>query len=442
MRRAALHNLGCKVNFYETEAMAQLLEEAGYEIVPFDEVADVYVVNTCSVTNIADRKSRQMLHRAKKKNPGGVVVAAGCYAQAVGEKLREDGAVDLMIGNNRKAELPAMLERYFAGRQVEQEEYLIDIGRAREYERLGIKKMSEHARAFIKVQDGCNQFCSYCAIPYTRGRVRSRLPQDVAREAESLAALGYQEIVLTGIHLTSYGADFLGPGRETLLGLLARLDKIEGIERIRLGSLEPGIVTEEFAGTLAGLRAICPHFHLSLQSGSDGVLRRMNRHYTGEEYQRGCAILRKWFDNPAITTDVIVGFPQETQEEFEETLRFVEEIRFYEMHVFKYSRREGTRAADMEGQVDEAVKAARSDALIRAGARMSAEYRKSLLGREREVLMEEKLVIGGVEYLAGHTREYVKAAASWEEGKKGKMAFGVLKRMLTDDVLLLSEPSW
>lgn len=437
MRRAALHNLGCKVNFYETEAMAQLLEAAGYEIVPFEEKADVYVVNTCSVTNIADRKSRQMLHRAKKRNPDSVVVAAGCYVQAAGEKLKEDGAVDLIVGNNRKKELPGLLEQYFAGRKMEREKYLIDIGKTREYERLGIGKMSEHARAFIKVQDGCDQFCSYCAIPYARGRVRSRRPEDVVEEVENLAALGYEEIVLTGIHLSSYGADFREPGRETLAGLMARLDKVKGLKRMRLGSLEPRIITEEFAGTLAGLRTICPHFHLSLQSGSDSVLRRMNRHYTKAEYKEKCAVLRKWFDNPAITTDVIVGFPQETEEEFAETVRLAEDIHFYEMHVFKYSKREGTRAANMEGQIDEAVKAARSDALLRAGARMSAEYRKSLLGQEREILLEEKLVIGEEEYMAGYTREYVKAAVLRGEGRKGKTASGVLKGMLTDEVLLL-----
>lgn len=439
MRKAALHNLGCKVNFYETEAMAQLLEEAGYEIVPFEDEADVYVVNTCSVTNIADRKSRQMLHRAKKRNPDSVVVAAGCYVQAQGEKLKRDKAVDILIGNNKKTELVGILEQYFAGKKTKQEDYLIDIGQTHEYEGLEVKKMSEHTRAFIKVQDGCNQFCSYCIIPYTRGRARSRTPDEIVKEVENLAALGYREIVLTGIHLSSYGMDFPEDDRETLLGLMTRLDKIKGLERMRLGSLEPRIITEDFVKGLAGLRTICPHFHLSLQSGSDEVLKRMNRHYTREEYKKGCELLRKWFDNPAITTDVMVGFPQETKREYGETIKFVKDIHFYEMHVFKYSRRNGTRAAGMEGQVEEPVKSARSDILLKLGAGMSAEYRRSLLGKEREVLMEEKMVIDGVEYLAGYTREYVRAAILWDETKAGKLVIGVLRRMLTDEVLMLEE---
>lgn len=440
MRKAALHNLGCKVNYYETEAMAQLLEEAGYEIVPFEEAADVYIINTCSVTNIADRKSRQMLHRAKKRNPDSVVVAAGCYVQAAGERLREDGGADIIIGNNRKTDLVKILENHFAGKQMKREEYLIDIDRTREYEKLGIKKVSEHTRAFIKVQDGCSQFCSYCIIPYTRGRIRSRRPEEVAEEVKKLAALGYEEIVLTGIHLSSYGMDFPQEERETLLGLMMRLDEIEGLKRMRLGSLEPRIITEDFVKALARLRTICPHFHLSLQSGSDEVLRRMNRRYTGEEYKRGCRLLRKWFHNPAITTDVIVGFPGETQKEFEETVQFVEDIQFYEMHVFKYSKREGTRAAKMEGQIEEAVKSSRSDMLLAMGARMSEQYRRSLLGKEREVLLEERAVIDGIEYLTGYTREYVKAAVLWDAEKKGRTVKGILKRMLTAEIVMLEEP--
>jgi len=439
MRKAALYNLGCKVNFYETEAMAQLLEEAGYEIVPFEEEADVYVVNTCTVTNIADRKSRKMLHQAKRKNPDSVVVAAGCYVQADSGKLKADRAVDIMVGNNKKTELPQILEQYFAGKGPWQEEYLADLARAHEYEELGINKVSGHTRAFIKVQDGCSQFCSYCIIPYARGRARSRKPEAVVKEAEGLVALGYREIVLTGIHLSSYGMDFPEEERETLSGLMARLDNIKGLERMRLGSLEPRIITEDFVKTLAGLRTLCPHFHLSLQSGSDEVLKRMNRHYTGEEYKRGCALLRKWFDNPAITTDVIVGFPQETRKEFGETVKFVRDTCFYEMHVFKYSKRNGTRAANMEGQVEEPVKSARSDILLKIGARMSAEYRRGLLGKKRQVLMEEKAVINGKEYLAGYTGEYVKAAVLWDGAKKGKMVTGVLKEMLTDEVVLLEE---
>jgi threonylcarbamoyladenosine tRNA methylthiotransferase MtaB len=433
MRKAALHNLGCKVNAYETEAMQQLLEEAGYEIVPFQEKADVYVINTCSVTNIADRKSRQMLHRAKKMNPAAVVVAAGCYVQAAGEELKKDAAIDVIIGNNRKKDLVPLLDEYFAGKHVE-EDSLIDIGKTREYEALHINKIADHTRAFIKIQDGCNQFCSYCIIPYTRGRVRSRKPEEIMEEIKGLVDRGYREVVLTGIHLSSYGLDLDGI---TLLDLMVKIDKIQGLERLRLGSLEPRIVTEEFTRTLAGLRTICPHFHLSLQSGCDATLKRMNRRYTTEEYEKGCQILRKYFDRPAITTDVIVGFPQETEEEFAQTVEFLKRIHFYEMHVFKYSRRAGTRAADMPGQLTENQKGQRSDVLLKLDQEMSLEYRKSFLGEEKEVLMEEKIVIDGTEYLVGHTREYVKAAIPWEEGKKGAMITGTMASMLNDEVFLL-----
>lgn len=433
MRKAALHNLGCKVNAYETEAMQQLLEEAGYEIVPFQEKADVYVINTCSVTNIADRKSRQMLHRAKKMNPDAVVVAAGCYVQAAGEELKKDAAIDVIIGNNRKKDLVPLLDEYFAGKHVE-EDSLIDIGKTREYEALHINKIADHTRAFIKIQDGCNQFCSYCIIPYTRGRVRSRKPEEIMEEIKGLVDRGYREVVLTGIHLSSYGLDLDGI---TLLDLMVKIDKIQGLERLRLGSLEPRIVTEEFTRTLAGLRTICPHFHLSLQSGCDATLKRMNRRYTTEEYEKGCQILRKYFDRPAITTDVIVGFPQETEEEFAQTIEFLKRIHFYEMHVFKYSRRAGTRAADMLGQLTENQKGQRSDVLLKLDQEMSLEYRKSFLGEEKEVLMEEKIVIDGTEYLVGHTREYVKAAIPWEEGKKGAMITGTMASMLNDEVFLL-----
>ena len=433
MRKAALHNLGCKVNAYETEAMQQLLEEAGYEIVPFQEKADVYVINTCSVTNIADRKSRQMLHRAKKMNPDAVVVAAGCYVQAAGEELKKDAAIDVIIGNNRKKDLVPLLDEYFAGKHVE-EDPLIDIGKTREYEALHINKIADHTRAFIKIQDGCNQFCSYCIIPYTRGRVRSRKPEEIMEEIKGLVDKGYREVVLTGIHLSSYGLDLDGI---TLLDLMIKIDKIQGLERLRLGSLEPRIVTEEFTRTLAGLRTICPHFHLSLQSGCDATLKRMNRRYTTEEYEKGCQILRKYFDRPAITTDVIVGFPQETEEEFAQTIEFLKRIHFYEMHVFKYSRRAGTRAADMPGQLTENQKGQRSDVLLKLDQEMSLEYRKSFLGEEKEVLMEEKIVIDGTEYLVGHTREYVKAAIPWEEGKKGAMITGTMASMLNDEVFLL-----
>ena len=354
MKKVALHNLGCKVNAYETEAMQQLLEQAGYEIVPFDVGADIYIINTCTVTNIADRKSRQILHKAKKMNPDAIVVAAGCYVQAAGESLKADEAIDLIIGNNKKKDLVAILEAYETGRQ---EESLIDINHTKEYETLSMTKTAEHTRAYVKVQDGCNQFCSYCIIPYARGRVRSRSIADVRAEIEQLAANGYQEVVLTGIHLSSYGVDLAG---EDLLSLIRMVNEIDGIRRIRLGSLEPRIVTEEFAAALAGMEKICPHFHLSLQSGCNATLKRMNRRYTAEEYAEKCRLLRRVFTNPALTTDVIVGFPQETEEEFGETVEFLKQIQFFETHIFKYSRRKGTKAAAMEGQIPESVKTERS----------------------------------------------------------------------------------
>ena len=442
MRKAALHNLGCKVNAYETEAMQQMLEDAGYEIVPFREGADVYVINTCSVTNVADKKSRQMLHRAKKMNPSAVVVAAGCYVQAAGEELKKDEAVDLVIGNNRKKDLVEVLERYF--NEHEGTDDIIDIGKTSEYEKLHIRKIADHTRAFIKVQDGCNQFCSYCIIPYTRGRVRSRSMEDVVQEVEALAASGYKEIVLTGIHLSSYGADFKRTAENPeaaadLLSLIVRLDRIPGIERIRLGSLEPRIITDVFAETLAGLKSFCPHFHLSLQSGCNETLKRMNRHYTTEDYEARCEILRRYFHNPAITTDVIVGFPQETEEEFEETRQFLKRIHFYEMHIFKYSRREGTRAAVMEGQVPEPKKAERSDILLALEEQMSLEYRRSFLRKEEEVLLEERISVDGEDYMVGHTRQYVKAVVPYREGLKNVTVRGVMERMVTDEILFLRE---
>ena len=401
MRKAAFHNLGCKVNSYETEAMQQLLEDAGYEIVPFREGADVYIINTCSVTNVADRKSRQMLHRAKKMNPSAAVVAVGCYVQAAGAELKKDEAVDLIVGNNQKKDLVQILDDYFADHENSGE--ILDIGHSQEYEELHIRRIADHTRAFIKVQDGCNQFCSYCIIPYTRGRVRSRRPEDIEHEVRGIAEAGYKEIVLTGIHLSSYGVDFKDEQQENLLTLIKRLDQIPGIERLRLGSLEPRIVTREFAKELARLRTICPHFHLSLQSGCDATLKRMNRRYNAAEYQACCEILREEFDNPAITTDVIVGFPGETEEEFAETERFLKAIHFYEMHIFKYSRRAGTRAADMPDQVPEGTKSVRSDILLALEKQQSLEYRGRFLGTEEEILLEEPIEIDGTKYMMGHT---------------------------------------
>ena len=435
MRKAAFHNLGCKVNSYETEAMQQLLEDAGYEIVPFREGADVYIINTCSVTNVADRKSRQMLHRAKKMNPSAAVVAVGCYVQAAGAELKKDEAVDLIVGNNQKKDLVQILDDYFADHENSGE--ILDIGHSQEYEELHIRRIADHTRAFIKVQDGCNQFCSYCIIPYTRGRVRSRRPEDIEHEVRGIAEAGYKEIVLTGIHLSSYGVDFKDEQQENLLTLIKRLDQIPGIERLRLGSLEPRIVTRKFAKELARLRTICPHFHLSLQSGCDATLKRMNRRYNAAEYQACCEILREEFDNPAITTDVIVGFPGETEEEFAETERFLKTIHFYEMHIFKYSRRAGTRAADMPDQVPEGTKSVRSDILLALEKQQSLEYRGRFLGTEEEILLEEPIEIDGTKYMMGHTRQYVKGAVPYEEGLKNKTVKGIFTKALNEEVLLL-----
>lgn len=437
MRKAAFHNLGCKVNSYETEAMQQLLEDAGYEIVPFREGADVYIINTCSVTNVADRKSRQMLHRAKKMNPSAAVVAVGCYVQAAGAELKKDEAVDLIVGNNQKKDLVQILDDYFADHENSGE--ILDIGHSQEYEELHIRRIADHTRAFIKVQDGCNQFCSYCIIPYTRGRVRSRRPEDIEHEVRGIAEVGYKEIVLTGIHLSSYGVDFKDEQKENLLTLIKRLDQIPGIERLRLGSLEPRIVTREFAKELARLRTICPHFHLSLQSGCDATLKRMNRRYNAAEYQACCEILREEFDNPAITTDVIVGFPGETEEEFAETERFLKAIHFYEMHIFKYSRRAGTRAADMPDQVPEGTKSVRSDILLALEKQQSLEYRGRFLGTEEEILLEEPIEIDGTKYMMGHTRQYVKGAVPYEEGLKNKTVKGIFTKALNEEVLLLEK---
>lgn len=405
MKKAALHNLGCKVNAYETEAMQELLEQNGYEIVSFQEKADVYIINTCTVTNMADRKSRQMIHRARKNNPEAIIVAAGCYVQAqenAGHVLED---IDILIGNNKKHELISLLDEFEKKKNMQKA--IIDINHTNEYENMNLSQTAEHTRAYIKVQDGCNQFCTYCIIPFARGRVRSRSCEDVIREVEVLAKKGYKEVVLTGIHLSSYGVDL---ENENLLSLILAIHKIEGIHRIRLGSLEPRVITEEFASTLASLEKICPHFHLSLQSGCNATLRRMNRRYTAEEYYEKCELLRKYFDNPALTTDVIVGFPGETQEEFEESRAFVDKVNFYETHIFKYSKREGTKAAAMDNQVPETVKTERSNEMLRLDEEKRNAYEKSQEGRLAEVLIEEPVELDGDLYQVGHTKEYIKVA--------------------------------
>ena len=437
-KKAALHNLGCKVNAYETEAMQQLLEKAGYEIVPFTEYADVYIINTCSVTNMADRKSRQMLHRAKKENPESIVVAAGCYVQTSPEQAKADESIDIIIGNNKKHELVDILAKYEADRPEKMN--VKNINRAHEeYEEMQLEKTAEHTRAFLKVQDGCNQFCSYCIIPYARGRVRSRQTEDVVKEVTTLAANGYHEVVLTGIHLSSFGID----REDNLLHLIQEVHKIDGIERIRLGSLEPNIITEEFVSGIAKLPKLCPHFHLSLQSGCDATLVRMNRRYDTTSYAAKCKLLRRYYEHPAITTDVIVGFPGETEEEFETTKEFLERIHFYEMHIFKYSKRQGTKAAVMKDQVPEQVKTTRSARLIELEQQMSEEFREYYIGKEVTALLEETFEYEGETYLTGYTKEYVKIAVKVPENQAAEKANtfvrGKISQCLTGEIYLMVE---
>lgn len=406
--------------------MQQMLEQAGYAIVDFTETADVYVINTCSVTNMADRKSRQMIHRARGKNPDAVIVAAGCYVQTAGEDIKEDLSIDILIGNNKKAELVPLLEQYFTDHAHAVDVIDINDG-AQPYEELTLAKTGEHTRAFLKVQDGCNQFCSYCIIPYARGRVRSRDPKNVYEEACRLAENGYREIVLTGIHLSSYGV-----GEEFgLLDLIRMVHEIPGIARIRLGSLEPRIITEEFVQQLKEMHKICPHFHLSLQSGCDETLARMNRKYTTGEYARSCELLRSAFAHPAITTDVIVGFPGETPEEFVQTKQFLERIGFYEMHVFQYSKRRGTRAEHMPDQVPEPVKKERSAELLALEKEQSKAFRDHYIGKQQIVLFEEEIQIGEKRYMVGFTPEYMRLAM---ELMPGEDASGYANRLCTGTV--------
>ncbi len=485
MKNVALHNLGCKVNSYELDVVQQMLQENGYKIVPFDEKADIYIVNTCTVTNIADRKSRQMLHRAKAKNPEAIVVAVGCYVQTDPKAVVADECIDLAIGNNRKKELVSILEEYLRERgelsgaepvpgqgiaggsgqayrkpavadKTLHDTTILDLNNHYEYEEMTLKKTAEHTRAYIKIQDGCNQFCTYCIIPYARGRVRSRHLEDVRQEIEGLVKAGYQEFVLTGIHISSYGIDFEEEawsagiskevlktegrhdysGQSKLIDLIEKIHDIEGIKRIRIGSLEPRIVTEDFAKRLAALPKICPHFHLSLQSGCDATLKRMNRHYTAEEYLQSVEILREAFVRPAITTDVIVGFAQETEEEFAETKAFLEKVSFYEMHIFKYSKRKGTIAAGLPGQVPDEKKTLRSNILLELERKQSKEFRAYYVGREAEVLFEETKVIGGAAYQIGHTKDYVKVALLTEENLANQIRFVKISGFLTDEIMV------
>lgn len=438
-RTVAIHSLGCKVNSYEAESMEQLLKQAGYTIVPFDEniMADIYIINTCSVTNIADRKSRQMLHKSKKINPDAIVVAAGCYVNADTKKAAEDNAVDIVLGNNCKINIVEALENYYKDKN--NSEMVVDFKEKQEYEELKLDEVSTHTRAYIKIQDGCNQFCSYCIIPYTRGRIRSRDIDEIEEEVTKLVSKGFKEVVLTGIHLTSYGVD---NNKGSLLEVIMRLDKIEGLQRIRLGSLEPRVITEEFAKTLSSSKKICPHFHLSLQSGCDTVLKRMNRKYTTQEYYDKCCILRKYFNNPAITTDVIVGFPQETEEEFEATKVFLEKVHFYEMHIFKYSRRKGTVADRMEGQVDEKIKTQRSAILLELENKMSKEYRQQHIGKTEEVLIEEIVSENGKDYFMGFTPDYIRVKIACDTALDNSEYINTIKKVymkeLSDDGIVVT----
>lgn len=458
MRTVALHNLGCKVNSYEIEVMQQNFEKSGYKIVPFDTKADIYIVNTCTVTNIADRKSRQMLHRAKKMNPDALVVATGCYVQTDRAGAEADESIDLCVGNNRKSEIVAIVEEYINDNK-KNDNSVIDVNDGFiEYEEMTLEKTAEHVRAYIKIQDGCNQFCTYCAIPYARGRVRSRKKEQIVEEITGLTKQGYKEFVLSGIHISSYGLDYvdkdnsLGDYLESskdkravayekgyLLDLLRAVDAIDGVERLRISSLEPRIITEEFAKGLSELKSICPHFHLSLQSGSDSVLKRMNRHYSADEYYDRVEILRKYFDNPAITTDIITGFPGETEEEFAETEAFVKRVNFYETHIFRYSPRKGTIAAKMPDQIYEPVKALRSDILIKINEESSHSYRERMLGQRLEILVEERKKINGKYYMIGHTRDYVMAAVSDESAKINDIVSGVALSFLNPEVILLDQ---
>lgn len=456
MKTIAFHNLGCKVNSYEMEVMQQKFIESGYLVVPFDDKADIYLVNTCTVTNIADRKSRQMLHRAKKTNPEAVVVATGCYVQTNPDGAMADESIDLCVGNNRKADIVRIVEEYIESKAVTSIDTVFDINAGAEYEEMTLTSTAERVRAYIKIQDGCNQFCTYCAIPYARGRVRSRKEENILDEIRGLVSAGYKEFVLTGIHISSYGMDFIDKNsgdylagskdvraiayeKEYLLNLIRAVALIDGVKRIRLGSLEPRIVTEHFVEELAKIKSVCPHFHLSMQSGCDATLKRMNRHYTTAEYMERVNILRKYYVNPAITTDVITGFPGETEEEFAITEQFVSDVNFYETHIFKYSPRKGTVAAGLKGQNTDAVKSARSDRLEVINNAHKSDYMNAHIGSRVSVLIEEEKPINGKEYMVGHTPDYIMVALPVNGLKVNDICEGVIAGKLNADVMEMLE---
>lgn len=452
MKSVALHNLGCKVNSYEVEVMQQNLQKNGYEIVDFNQKSDIYIINTCSVTNMADRKSRQMLHRAKKQNPNAIVVAVGCYVQADAFSIAQDDSIDLLVGNNLKKDIADILKRYMEweenlSTEIEADEAnflrktlnnttIVDVKKV-DFEDDRMEQTAEHARAYIKIQDGCNRFCTYCIIPYTRGTVRSRKQESVLEEIAGLVKEGYREFVLTGIHISSYGLDFAEKNPEKyLLELIRNINQMDGVERIRIGSFEPMILTEAFVAGIASCQKMCPHFHISLQSGCDGTLKRMNRRYTTDEYMEKVELLRRYFPGCAVTTDVIVGFPGETEEEFTETKEFLEAVNFFEMHIFKYSRRRGTKADKMPEQVPEEIKTQRSNVFLELEKKQSQEFRKGFIGKTVKVLLEEEKEIGGISFWMGHTGEYVKVAVPEKNFSKNMFVEAHLKEFLQEDILL------
>ena len=426
-KKVAFHNLGCKVNSYELEFVQQRFTENDFRIVPFDQKADIYVVNTCTVTNIADRKSRQMLHRAKTLNPDAIVVAMGCYVETSKDEARKDLGIDVLIGNSDKGHAYEKIVEFLNNKDSNntEDKHLLfnDINETKEYDEFKLSFTTEHTRVHVKIQDGCNQFCSYCAIPLARGRVRSRKIEDIVSEIEGLCKNNYKEFVLTGIHLSSYGMEnyniemsnenpvgYSEYENAKLIDAIEAVAKIKGVKRIRLGSLEPRIITEDFLKRLVATGKICPHFHLSLQSGSDSVLKRMNRRYSTDEFLEKTKLIREYFIHAGITTDVIAGFPGETNEEFTETREYMNKVDFYEAHIFKYSRRRGTLADKMDNQLTDKEKSVRSEILIKDANERSRKFREYYIGKRAEVLFEEIIIIGGEDYLTGYTREYVKVA--------------------------------
>ena len=438
MKKVAFHTLGCKVNIYETEAMQELMQRAGYSIVDFDDKADIYVVNTCSVTNMADRKSRQMLHKAKKDNPEAIVVAVGCYVQAAAKSIKQDEKIDIIIGNNMKNKIADIINNYYEHQDPDtvdiSGDFVLDISKIKEYEEFRVLKHKEHTRAFIKIQDGCNQFCSYCIIPYTRGRVRSRSIEEIEKEVRDLVNVGYKEVVLTGIHISSYGLDF--EEKIKLIELVEAVAKIEGVKRLRISSLEPRVVTEEFVKRLSKLENFCPHFHLSLQSGSDTTLKAMSRRYSALEFREGVRLIRKYFDMPALTTDIIAGFPSETKEDFIESLEYIKEIEFFELHVFPYSKREGTKAATMKETLGNKDKTRRVNLLLAMQKSITRKFLEAKMGSVVEVLIEGEFEHEGRKYIVGHSKEYIKVALPYKEAARNAIINARLKSFIKDDIIL------